>query len=223
MTEQKPIKRAVAYSRCSTDEHRQDVENQLKELRRYCQAHDWAFDEVAEYGSGYKEAQPKLQAVLERVRKGHYQVFVTFSLDRFSRQHPSKVNALLDQIVYQYGCRFISIQESLDSQNELIWQVIKPLFSWFAHAYSRNLSEKIRLGIQTKREKGDYRGGRPPKTIDVERLKSLRLCSNDFGWRRLTWAYNQGLSEKGRVSVSLLRRVCQKLSFESKAEKASKA
>ncbi len=222
MSVQKPITRAVVYSRCSTDEKRQDVENQLKELRRFCEAHGWPFDEIAEYGSGYKEAQPKLQEALEKVRKGHYQALVTFSLDRFSRQHPAKVNALLDQIVYQYGCRFISLQESLDSQNELIWQVIKPLFSWFAHAFSRNLSEKIKLGIQSKREKGSYRGGRPSKTVDVERLKRIRLANSNYGWRKLAAAYNDGLIGKQQVSVSLLRRVCQKLSFEPIADAVAK-
>jgi len=213
-----PPIRAICYSRCSTDESRQDVENQLGELRRYCVAMGWQFDEVAEYDSGYRGEQPKLREVLEQIRRKHYHVLVVYSLDRFSRQHPSKINALLDQLVYQQGCRFLSLQEHLDSENELVWNVIKPLFAWFAHVYSRNLSEKIRLGIKTKKDKGTYKGGRPSKTIDAERLKHLRLAHQDYGWRRLTEAYNEGLDSKHSVSVSLLRRVCQKLSFNGQHE-----
>ena len=215
------VRRAVIYSRCSTDEARQDTENQLRELRRYCEAYGWPFDEISEYHSAYKDGgQPKLQAVLERIRRKDYDVLLVFSLDRFSREHPSKVNTLLDQVVYQHGCRFLSLQEGLDSQNEMVWQVIKPLFAWFAHVYSRNLSEKIKAGIMTKREKGVYRGGRPPKTVDAERLKALRLAHGGYGWRRLTAAYNEGLPTRQQVSTTLLRRVCRKLSFQPTPETA---
>ena len=211
----KPVKRVAVYARCSTDEARQDTETQLQELRRYCTAFGWPFDEVSEYDSGFKGTQPKLQEILEQIRRKAYDVLLVYSLDRFSRQAPSKVNRLLDAIVEQDGCRFISQQEGIDSENELVWNAIRPLFSWFAFVYSRNLSEKIKAGIKTKRENGVYKGGRPAKTVDAERLKALRLSNNGYGWRRLAQAYNQGLPDKQQVSVSLLRRVCTKLSFGS--------
>lgn len=221
-SEERSVQKAVIYARCSTNENRQDTENQLQELRRYCQAFGWTFDEVSEYDSGFKGTQPKLQAVLERIRRKEYDVLLVYSLDRFSRQAPSKVNRLLDTIVEQDGCRFITRQEGIDSENELIWNAIRPLFSWFAFVYSRNLSDRIKAGIKTKREKGTYRGGRPAKQIDVERLKALRLSNTSYGWRRLTQAYNDGLPDKQQVSVSLLRRVCQKLSFNGQHEVAVK-
>jgi len=214
----KSVRKVVAYSRCSSSESLQDTENQLQELRRYCTAFGWQFDEVSEYDSGFKGTQPKLQEVLEQIRRKEYDVLLVYSLDRFSRQAPSKVNRLLDTIVERDGCRFISRQEGIDSENELVWNAIRPLFSWFAFVYSRNLSEKIKLGIKTKKDKGIYKGGRPSKTIDVDRLKQLRLTHKDYGWRRLTEAYNEGLDTKRQVSVSLLRRVCQKLSFNGQHE-----
>jgi len=214
----KLVRKALIYARCSTEESRQDTENQLRELRRYCQAFGWPYDEVSEYDSGFKGAQPKLQAVLDKIRRKEYDALVVFSLDRFSRQHPSKVNTLLDQIVCQQGCRFISMQEGLDSQNEMTWYIVRPLFAYFANVFSRNLSEKIRAGIKTKREKGAYKGGRPSKTVNAERLKNLRVNRNDLGWRKLTAAYNEGLPYSEQISVTLLRRVCQKLSFKSPYE-----
>ncbi len=203
--------KAVLYSRCSTNESRQDTENQLLELRRYCTAFGWSFDEVSEYDSGFKGTQPKLQAVLEKIRRKEYDTVVVFSLDRFSREHPSKVNALLDQIVYQYGCRFISLQESLDSQNEMIWAVIKPLFSWFAHVYSRNLSEKIKAGIRNKREKGLFRGGRPRKEIDLERLRAILVTDGRLPLRVLETRYNTGIPKAERLSYATIRKVLPSL------------
>jgi len=141
MITKKASHRAIIYARCSTDEKRQDVEGQLAELRRYCKAFGWAWDEAQEYESAYRGKQPKLENVLQKIQRKQYDVLLVYSLDRFSRQAPSKVNRLLDALVERDGCRFISRQEGIDSENELIWHAIRPLFTYFANVYSRNLSE----------------------------------------------------------------------------------
>ena len=46
---QKPVKKVAIYARCSTDETRQTVDVQLVELRRYCEAFGWAYQEFSEY------------------------------------------------------------------------------------------------------------------------------------------------------------------------------
>ena len=76
--------KALIYGRCSTDETRQDVEIQLKELRRYCEHQGWAYDETFEYGSGYKGDQPKLFEKIEKIKMGYYGVLLVYALDRFS-------------------------------------------------------------------------------------------------------------------------------------------
>ena len=103
--------------------------------------------------------------------------------------------------------------EGIDSDNELTWNVVRPLFAYFANGFSRNLSEKIKLGIKTQREQGTYRGGRPSKQLDVDRLRAIRLSNPAVDWRTLTKLYNDGLPDKQQVSFTLLRRVYQKLSF----------
>lgn len=197
----------IIYSRCSTDEKRQDTEVQLKELRRYADAYGWTYDEVSEYGSGFKGEQPKLREIIEKIRLRHYSILLVHSLDRFSREHPKKTNALLDQIVYDYGCRFISLKEGIDSQNEMVWHVIRPLFSYFANVFSKQLSEKIRAGIQNKKDKGLYRGGRPKKTYDLDRIKTLR--SEGHGIRKIAKLYSTGLPRKDRISHTQVGRLIQ--------------
>lgn len=198
--------RAVIYARCSTDESRQDVDVQLKELRRYAEASGWAYDEIAEYGSGFKEEQPKLKEIIEKIRRKQYAVLLVHSLDRFSRQHPSKVNALLDEIVYVHGCRFVSLKEGLDSRNEMIWHVVRPLFSYFANVFSKQLSEKIKAGIRNKKEKGLFRGGRPRKTVNLERLHAILTSNGRLPMREVAVRYNADLPRRDRVSHQTLRR-----------------
>lgn len=199
-------KRAVVYARCSTDENRQDVDVQLKELRRYVEAYGFEYDEISEYGSGFKNEQPKLDAVIEKIRTGHYSLLLVYSLDRFSRQHPQKTNALLDRIVYDFRCRFVSLKEGLDSDNEMIWHVVRPLFSYFANVFSRQLSEKIRAGIRNKKEKGLFRGGRPKKTVDMERLKEIIKAEGRPPLRALVIRYNDGLQRSQRIGYTTLRK-----------------
>ena len=199
--------RVAIYSRCSTDEKRQDTDVQLKELRRYAKAYGWQYDEVSEYGSGFKGEQPKLEEVIEKIRRKHYSILLVYSLDRFSRQHPKKTNALLDQIVYDHKCRFISLKESIDSENEMVWHVIRPLFSYFANVFSRQLSEKIRAGIQNKKDKGLYSGGRPKKEIDLVKIQAL--AAQGLSTRKIADAYNMGASPKKWISHTKVSRICK--------------
>ena len=156
---------AIIYARCSTDESKQDVEVQLKELRAYCIKEGWKYNEVSEYSSGSKVVPEKLRDVLRLIREGHYDIMLVYSLDRFSRLHPSSTNKIMDFIVQECKCRFISLQEKIDSDNEIMWYVIRHLFHYFAWTYSKNLSEKVRLGMERAREKGS-RIGRPAGVKD---------------------------------------------------------
>lgn len=156
--------RAIIYARCSTDEKRQDVEIQLQQLRDYCNRQGWNFDERWEYGSGSKQIPDKLRSVLKLIRERHYDIFLVYDLSRFSRLHPTTTGKMMDFIVGN-KCRFISLQDGIDSNDEIKWLIIKPLFQYMAYIYSKNLSEKVRLGMKRAREKGKQIG-RPLGSTD---------------------------------------------------------
>lgn len=139
--------RAIIYARCSTDETKQDVEVQLKELRRYCENEGLEFDELSDYGSGYKGIPDNLRKVLKLIDEGHYKILVVHSLSRFSRQHPKTTEKMLN-FVTDRGCRFISMQEKLDSSNEMVWYSFKGFLIYMNNLFSKNLSEKTKLGME---------------------------------------------------------------------------
>ena len=156
--------RTIIYSRCSTDESRQDTEVQLKQLRTYCENNKWEYDEVSEYGSGSKGIPQKLQQVLDLIAQGVYKVIVVHSLDRFSRLTPSITEKMLNHII-DSKCRFISLQENLDSDNPMVWYCFKGLWLYFANQYSIKLSQKVKLGMIRAKEKGVH-CGRPVGSLD---------------------------------------------------------
>jgi len=204
--------KACIYARCSTEESRQDVEIQLIELRRYCQAYNWPYEEVFEYGSGYRiDNQPKLDEVIEKIRLKRFNVLILFSMDRFSRQSPSKINALLDTIVERYGCRFIALQQGIDSDNELTWHVVKPLFTYFSNKFSKDLSDKIRRGIAQKKAKGVYKGGRPSRTLKKDDLAMIEdLRAKGLSIRNIAKEINTSKTDRKKISFSTLQRLIQK-------------
>jgi DNA invertase Pin-like site-specific DNA recombinase len=163
------MKRAIIYARCSTGEKKQDVEIQLKELRTYCKRQEWVYDEVQEYHSAYRKGiPPKLNQVLDLIGKGLYDIMIVFNLDRFSRLRPNITEQMLDYIVNDKKCRFIALQNNLDSDNEMMWYVLKGLWSYFSNIYSANLSERTKLGMEKAREKGKILG-RPRGSKDKKR------------------------------------------------------
>ena len=156
--------KALIYARCSTDEKRQDVEVQLKQQREYCKGQGWEYDEVSEYGSGSKGVPPKLQQVMDLMPRRTYQVFIVHSMDRFSRLKPNLTEKMLNHIV-DCDCRFISLQENLDSDNKMVWFSMKGMWLYFANLYSVKLSEKVKLGMIRAKEKGKH-VGRPKGSKD---------------------------------------------------------
>ena len=156
--------KAIIYARCSTDEKKQDVEVQLKQLRDYCKRRGWEYNEKSEYSSGSKHIPDTLRSILNTIRKRYYDVFIVYDLSRFSRLHPSTTTKMMDFIVAN-KCRFISLQDNIDSKDEIKWLVVKPLFQYLSWVYSKNLSEKVKLGMERAKEKGKHIG-RPKGSKD---------------------------------------------------------
>lgn len=159
--------KAIIYARCSTDEKRQDVDIQTQELKDYCDRQGWDYDVVQEYSSASKEVPEKLRKLLAEIKNKHYDIFLVYDLTRFSRLHPTTTSKMMDYIVEQ-GCRFLSLQDNLDSKDEIKWLVIKPIFQYLAWVYSRNLSEKVKLGMKKKMKEGKH-CGRPKGSKDKKR------------------------------------------------------
>jgi len=145
--------KAVIICRCSTDEKRQDVELQIKPCVEYCIKQGWGYDIVSYYGSASKGVPEELQRVLDKIAQRVYDVLVVYSMDRFSRLNPRLTERMLNHIA-DCKCRFISLQENLDSDNPMIWYCFKGLWIYFANQYSLNLSEKVKAGMQKAKAEG---------------------------------------------------------------------
>ena len=201
--------RVAIYARCSTDELRQDVESQINSCKRYCEAQGWPYEIFQEYESAYRGTRRKVfEDAMERIRLKEFNVLMVYMLDRFSRETPTKIVSDLHRIVEGYKCRFISVKEGIDSNNDM-WQIIMMIFAYIANNYSKMLGIRVREGIRHKKEIGKYKGGRPRKIsrVDVEEIK--RIYAEVRSLRKTAERYNESRYKDNRISRTYVKRVLE--------------
>jgi len=191
--------KAIIWARCSTDEVRQDVELQIKPCEEYCKQQGWEYETAFEYISGFKGIPPKLQQILDLIAKGEYQVIVVYSMDRFSRQKPSVTERMLNHIT-DCKCRFISIQERLDSDNPMLWYCFKGIWIYFANMYSQNLSQKIKAGM-AKALLENKPIGRPKGSKDKKERTKKGYYNRTYKFKPNTTTKQTPLSLKNQKEV----------------------
>src|SRR5215470_17893791 len=100
--------KAAIYTRVSTAD--QTCENQLIDLRRYCQARGWAFTEyIDEAVSGAKERRPALDRMTADAKRRCFDILVDWRLDRLGRKLKHLITLLED--VQALGIAFVSLGE----------------------------------------------------------------------------------------------------------------
>jgi DNA invertase Pin-like site-specific DNA recombinase len=75
------------YSRVSTRDKGQDVENQLRQLRDFCVKQGWAIVwEFVDRASGKRSDREQFQAMFAAASRREFDCVLFWSLDRFSRE-----------------------------------------------------------------------------------------------------------------------------------------
>jgi len=177
--------KSLIITRCSTDETRQDVELQIKPCVEYAVKQGWEYEVLDYYGSASKSIPEKLQQALDLVAQRKYDIVLVYSMDRFSRLHPSITEKMLNHIT-DCKVRFISILENLDSSNPLIWFTMKGMWIYFANLYSVNLSIKVKAGMEKAKQEGKPIGR--PKGSKDKRQRSKKGYYN----RKYKFDLNKG-------------------------------
>jgi len=158
--------RVGIYARVSTEDRGQDVENQLVVLR------EWAirlgYDEILEYTdkgiSGANSNRPGFIKMRADARQNLFKGILIWSLDRFSREGISQTFAYMQELD-KFGVFIRSYQESwLDTADGVMKPLLLGIWAWMASYERQRISQRVKAGIQRKKNIGQYKGGRPKKT-----------------------------------------------------------
>jgi DNA invertase Pin-like site-specific DNA recombinase len=151
--------RVAAYARVSTID--QEPENQLGELRRYCQARGWTAVEYVDHGvSGAKDRRPALDQLVADVRRHRVQAVVCWRLDRLGRNLRHLVMLLDDW--QSRGIAFVTMGEGIDTSTPA-GRLVAGVLGSIAEFERARIQERIMAGLQRARAQGK-RIGRPRGT-----------------------------------------------------------
>ena len=199
--------RAAIYARVSTTD--QTCENQLLELRRYCQARGWTLCEDLDEGiSGTKERRPALDRLLSDARRRRFDVLVCWRLDRLGRNLKHLIT-LLDEL-QALGIAFVSLAEGIDATTpagKLQMHILGAIaeFEW------ERIRERVLAGLERARREGQAAGSSegPAANRPIAACLRAALARGGRAARRIA-IDRQAMAPWGRASVrepSELRRL----------------
>jgi DNA invertase Pin-like site-specific DNA recombinase len=161
--------RAAIYARVSTTEQR--VENQLQELRRYCERRGWAGVEFVDHGvSGAKERRPALDEMLKAAKRRKFDVLVCWRLDRLGRNLRHLI-LLLDEL-QSLGVAFVSLAEGIDATTPA-GKLQLHILGAIAEFERGRIQERVIAGLARARAQG-RKLGRPEREIPIEQIAAVR-------------------------------------------------
>ena len=171
------------YARCSTDESRQDIDRQKRELYAMGVKEDKQI--YWEYESGSKENRAELMKLLDVIREGD--TIVATEVSRLTRSTKQLCEIL--QIVQEKKIRLLIGSFSVDCRSENTDPMTKGmLMMWgvFSEMERDIISQRVRSGMKNAVAKGKQIG-RPKTTVDT--------LPDKF------WKYYK-LYENGEITVS---------------------
>lgn len=181
--------KVAIYSRCSTKNKGQDIENQASALREYCDRMGFSLcGEYSDYESGSTSNRTEFKQMFEDARKRKFDLILFWSLDRFSREGVLVTINLLQQLE-SYGVQYKSFTEQYIDSCGIFKDVIISLLSTLARQEKIRISERVRAGLERSRTKYGRIGGRPrieqSKIDSIVKLRaeglSLRKIAKEIG------------------------------------------
>lgn len=162
------------YARVSKGE-KQDVENQLRQLRAYCKRMQYKiYHEYIDRESGAKGKNERtaFAQLFQDASKRLFDIVLFWALDRFTREGLQKTIFYLQQLD-EAGVQFHSYTEQyLTTDNELVRDILISVLASLAKQERKRISERTKAGLATARKKGKQIG-RPSKAHLREEIKLL--------------------------------------------------
>jgi len=158
--------KAAIYCRVSTAD--QTNENQLIELRKFCQNNN--YEVAAEYSdtiSGTKSSRPELDKMLQAMRNKEFEAVIVWKFDRLGRS-TSHLLQVVEEMKNK-GVRLIATSQNIDtetSQGKFFFTIL----AGFAEMEREMIVERINLGLTRAKSQGKTLG-RPAGSKDKSRRR----------------------------------------------------
>lgn len=193
--------RVAIYARVSTNDKNQNPKRQILACKNYCDLNNHqVIGTFEDYISG--NTQPIIRHGFGELMKTKPEAIVVFSIDRLSRQHPSKIMHLLNQYK-QAGILIISVNEPVFNMETPFAEPLQYILTWWNNYFLEKLRIDIKSGLERAKKRGKTLGR--PKTkfnqyraykLLFEDKKTLTEVRNELGVSRSTLHRFKKVAEK---------------------------
>lgn len=162
--------RAAVYARVSTNNHHQDPEVQLRDIRAFCQYKGWEIVEtyIDRGVSGAKASRPELNRLMADAAERKFDVVIVWKFDRFARSATHMLRAL--EAFQLKGIAFASVTEQIDSSTAM-GKCMFTVIAAIAEMERSNIVERVHAGLRNARAKGTKLGRRFQHQIDLKAVR----------------------------------------------------
>jgi DNA invertase Pin-like site-specific DNA recombinase len=185
----------------STAGGRQEVENQLDDLRRFAVTQSWevAVEYVDHESSGHA-ARPEFLRMLGDAAQRRFDVLLFWALDRLTREGALRTLQYLNQLT-KYGVAFRSFREPFIDSCGPFSDAVIAILGCIAKQERARIQERVQAGMDRVRVHGTRSGrpvGRPRAIVDADKVLDLRDIDH------LSWPE---IGRRTRSSSGTVRRV----------------
>src|SRR5438445_8226268 len=174
--------RVVLYARVSTVK-KQEVENQLLQLRDFAVKQDWEIlREYIDHETGSTDDRLEFQAMFRDASQRKFDVVLFWSLDRLSREGVLETLQHLNRLT-SYGIGYRSFTEQYFDSCGVFKEAVISILATIAKQERVRLSERTKAGLAIARSKG-RQIGRPRLKVhssEITRLRSSGLSLRAIG------------------------------------------
>ena len=174
--------RVAVYARVSTKD-RQEVENQLRQLREFASSQGWTvYREFIDHETGSTDDRAEFQAMFRDASQRKFGVLLFWALDRLSREGVLETLQHLNRLT-SYGVGYRSFTEQYFDSCGIFKDAVIAIIATVAKQERVRISERVRAGLEVARVKGK-KLGRPRVTVDAARIACLR--ASGASWQTIT-------------------------------------
>ena len=165
--------RTALYARVSMKDKRQDTENQLSQLRQFCESQGWIVTaEYVDRASGKRSDREQFQKLFEHASQRKFDTVLFWSLDRFSREGVRETLNHLERLT-SYGVNYRSFTEQYLDSCGIFKDAVLAILAVIAKQERVRLSERTLAGLAKARKQGRV-GGRPRLVVRRDQVARYR-------------------------------------------------
>jgi DNA invertase Pin-like site-specific DNA recombinase len=196
--------RVAIYARVSLKEKRQEVENQLRQLREFSALQGWiVVREYVDHETGSTNDRAEFQAIFRDASQRKFDVLLFWALDRLSREGVLETLLHLNRLT-ACGVGYRSFTEQYFDSCGAFKDAVIAIIATVAKQERVRISQRVRAGLDVARARGT-RLGRPRVVVDVARIAHLRAQGRS--WRQISEETEVGKGTAQRALSSLPKKV----------------